>query len=109
MLKLLNLITCPDIGKTGATTIHWRLRQGLDLLVICVRAKTREYCTHQDAQYYGRITKDYNNGSDVAAYSIRVSGALLNESGEYICSDGLDNYDRYTGVRIVGKDENQIK
>ena len=97
------IMRCPDIGKSAASTIHWRLRQGLDRVVLCVRAKTAENCLYQAAQYNGRVTKDYSGGTEVAAYSIRVSGAWINESGEYHCSDGLDNYDHYRDVRIVGK------
>ena len=97
------LMRCPNIGKTAITTILWVLRQGSNGMVLCVRAKSAENCANQADQYNGRVTKDYSGGIEVAAYSIRVSGAWLNESGEYYCSDGLDSYDRYRGVRIVGK------
>ena len=99
------IIRCPNARSEDSIT--WQLKIIGDLAVsICTRSPTEIQCftgAWQSPQYRNRVTRDNSAGSDVGAYSIRVSGVLINETGTYSCDGDSTDLDVFNNVRIISE------
>ena len=98
------IMRCPKANSESY--IVWRIQtfgstQGI---TICARSPDDQTCTRvQASQYQGRVTRDNSGGSGSERYSIKISRVPASESGRYICTNLLDELDRYNNVRVVRK------
>ena len=104
------IIRCPNARNEKEDPVTWALiLHGPRRVPICTRRTTESDCwTHKDwqsPQYTNRVTRDNSAGPDVGAYSIRVSGVLINETGRYSCDGDKKDLDVFNNVRIISKSE----
>ena len=104
------IIRCPNARNKNENPVTWALTlPGPEPKVrvpICTRRPTESDCwtgQWQAAQYTNRVTRDNSSGSDVGAYSIRVSGVLISETGKYTCDGDSQDIDKFDNVRIISE------
>ena len=102
------IIRCPNAKYENEIT--WQLwTQDNTTVAICTRRPTESGCWPRDwqsPQYRNRVTRDNSAGQAVGAYSIRVSGVLINETGRYSCKGHYGNspdLDVFNNVRIISE------
>ena len=99
------VIRCPK--ATNLSLILWRITafsSSDSSINICARAPSEITCKQpQPVPYQNRVTRDNSGGHGSEQYSIRISKILYSESGNYECSDGLEQFDTYNNVRVISK------
>ena len=99
------IIRCPNARDEHIIT--WALTlSGNTRRAICTRRSTESDCWTggwQSPQYRNRVTRDNSAGPDVGAYSIRVSGVLINETATYTCDGDAADLDVFNNVRIISE------
>ena len=99
------VMRCPK--AKSLSLILWRITgfsSSDSSINICVRAPSEITCKQpQPVQYQNRVTRDNSGGHGSEKYSIRISKVLYNESGNYECSNGLNQFDTHNNVRVIRK------
>ena len=99
------IIRCPNARNEDIITWTLQMQDAISV-AICTRRTTEKDCmtgAWQSPQYKNRVTPDISAGPDIAAYSIRVSGVLINETGTYSCEGDSPDLDVFNNVKIISE------